>query len=72
MTAETSLPVAFSLTPVVDPQGKYPENAQFWAEPDIEDAAALLRAIASDGDRHARMCAAAREWGQRSFSTFPL
>jgi hypothetical protein len=40
--------VSFKLVPAVDERGTYALKGAMWAEPDIEDAAAQLRALAAD------------------------
>lgn len=45
-------------TPVEDPQGIY--AGQTWAEPDLDQAAAALRALRADPERRAKMGAAGR------------
>ena len=65
MDETNSLLVDYRLVPVRDPQGKYPEGEERWAEPDIDHAARLLRAAAADP---ARLAALAVE-GQRSART---
>ena len=49
MTAEDSVLVDYALVPVRDRQGFY--RGGLWAEPDIEDAAAKLKALLNDPDR---------------------
>jgi len=48
LSAETAWPVAVRLVPVDDPQAIYALPAARWAEPNIAEAAAHLRRIASD------------------------
>ena len=72
MDESNGFPVAFSLTPVEDPQGKYREKAQVWADADVIDAADRLRAAAEDPVGLARVAAAALDKGRRQFSAFPL
>lgn len=57
MSDADSLLVPFRLVPVLDPAGIYRDSS--WAEPDTEAAAAMLRALAEDADRHAALAAAA-------------
>jgi glycosyltransferase involved in cell wall biosynthesis len=47
MTADNSVLVDYTMTPVVDPQGLY-EGGR-WAEPDVDDAAAKLERLIEDG-----------------------
>jgi glycosyltransferase involved in cell wall biosynthesis len=49
MTPDNSELVAYTLVPVADSQGLYAGGR--WAEPDIDDAAARLRALIADPDR---------------------
>ncbi len=60
MDERNSLLVDYRLVPVRDPQGKYPEGADHWAEPDIDHAARLLRAAAADPARLAALAAEGR------------
>jgi glycosyltransferase involved in cell wall biosynthesis len=46
--------VGWRLVPVVDPQGAYTELGALWAEPDLDEAVAALRALA-DGRTGPRM-----------------
>jgi glycosyltransferase involved in cell wall biosynthesis len=48
LTRETGVPVGYTLVPVNDPQGKYVDVGTRWAEADIGEAAAALRALRSD------------------------
>jgi glycosyltransferase involved in cell wall biosynthesis len=50
--------IGSSPTPVEDPQGIY--AGQTWAEPDLDEAAAALRALRADPERRAQMAAAGR------------
>lgn len=48
LTCETGVPVGYTLVPVNDPQGKYTGAGAHWAEADVDDAAAALRALRGD------------------------
>ncbi|OYW90976.1 MAG: hypothetical protein B7Z13_13655 [Caulobacterales bacterium 32-67-6] len=50
--------IGFGRTPVEDPQGIY--AGQTWAEPDLDEAAAALRALRAAPERRAQMAAAGR------------
>ena len=50
--------VPYTLTPVVDPSGRYAMAGQMWAEPDVAAAAEALRRLADDPE-------ALRELGER-------
>ncbi|HEX7775966.1 MAG TPA: glycosyltransferase, partial [Parvibaculum sp.] len=38
----------FGMTPVADPQGCYADDGQIWADPDMDQAVAALKALAAD------------------------
>ena len=60
MTADNSMLVDYTLIPVRDPQGLYGNGR--WAEPDVQDAAAKLRALMADeGLRHRLGARAAKD-----------
>ncbi len=59
LTGETGVPVGYELVPVIDRQGKYPHADMRWAEPDIGEAAAALRALQADPAWRQRLGAAA-------------
>jgi glycosyltransferase involved in cell wall biosynthesis len=48
LTPETGVPVGYTLVPVNDPQGKYVDAGAQWAEANVDEAAAALRALRSD------------------------
>jgi glycosyltransferase involved in cell wall biosynthesis len=50
MTAADSFPVGYRLVPVDDPEMRYSGVGARWAEPDVEEAAALLRRLYEDRD----------------------
>ena len=53
MTADNSMLVAYVLVPVQDPQGLYAGGR--WAEPDVDDAAAKLKALIADAGLRQRL-----------------
>ena len=59
MDQSCSMLVAAGRTNVVDGQGAYPSTAM-WAEPDLGEAASLMRQIASDPDRARALASAGR------------
>jgi hypothetical protein len=61
MTTDNSLPVAFDLVPVADPDGIYHLPGTHWAEPSVEDAAAKLRMARGDADLRRRLGSRAAE-----------
>jgi len=75
----TAMLVRYSFTPVVDEQGEYSRlrfhETPCWAEPDIADAAAAMRALYSDVTLRERLGAqakrAAEERNRRFFSEHP-
>jgi glycosyltransferase involved in cell wall biosynthesis len=48
LTRDTGVPVGYTLVPVNDPQGKYVGPDVLWAEANVDEAAAALRALRSD------------------------
>lgn len=73
MTEENSLPVAYALTPVNDPQQKYESGgANMWAEADVAHAAFLMARAAAEPDWLAARAAAGKASARARFSTFPL
>lgn len=58
MTPDDSVLVDYTLVPVRDPQGFY--RGGLWAEPDIEDAAAKLKALLGDPELRRELGARAR------------
>lgn len=61
MTSENSLPVKYSLVQAADPFGLYDGFGSLWAEPDENDAAEKLRALAADPSLCLRVGALARQ-----------
>jgi glycosyltransferase involved in cell wall biosynthesis len=59
LTPETGVPVACRLVPIDDPQANYTGAGGRWAEPDIDAAAAALRALRADPALRARLGQAA-------------
>jgi glycosyltransferase involved in cell wall biosynthesis len=63
MTAENSRLVTSKLVPVYDPEGAYTlvkgDQAQVWAEPDVNEAAAALRDLADHPDLRQNLSATA-------------
>ena len=57
MTADNSMLVDYALIPVEDPQGLY--DGGRWADPDVDDAAAKLKALIDDPDLRRRLGARA-------------
>ncbi|GGS18563.1 FkbM family methyltransferase [Actinokineospora fastidiosa] len=60
LTAETGWPIPWTKVAVGKEAGPYPPSAR-WAEPDVDAAAAAMRAVADDPAEAARRGAAARE-----------
>jgi glycosyltransferase involved in cell wall biosynthesis len=48
MTSDNSLPVRYSLIPVSEGKGPFSDYEGFWAEPDLDHAAHLMRKLAED------------------------
>jgi glycosyltransferase involved in cell wall biosynthesis len=59
LTRDTGVPVGYTLVPVNDPQGKYVDGSARWAEADINEAAAALRALRGDAAWRQRLGRAA-------------
>lgn len=51
MDADTSVLVGYRMVPVDDPQGTYDVAGQTWADPDVEEAAAALKALRDNPER---------------------
>ncbi len=60
MTGDCSVLVDYRLVPVVDPQNTYNKYKAFWAEPDVNQAAAALSKLLRDPAERQRMGQAAR------------
>jgi glycosyltransferase involved in cell wall biosynthesis len=67
LTAENSCPVGWRLVPALDPQGGYDHPNQCWAEPDIADAARLLRTL-TDPELRKRLGARAERDARTRFA----
>jgi glycosyltransferase involved in cell wall biosynthesis len=64
---DRACPVGYKLVPV--PAGQYPGGeGQFWAAPDLDEAAARMRRIAEDGDWARRLGTAGQKFVQRMLS----
>jgi glycosyltransferase involved in cell wall biosynthesis len=61
MDADSSIPVPYTLAPVVDSQGQYAYPGSFWAEPDVQAASRALRRLCDEPALRARIGAAARQ-----------
>lgn len=72
MTPEVSGLVSCRLVPARDPRGTYALRRAQWAEPDIEDAAAQLRALAADPARRAAMAQAGQAHARAALGLAPL
>jgi hypothetical protein len=57
---------------VLDARGTYDLRDAFWAEPDIEDAAAWLQRLDADAGLRRRMGEAGRSHAQATLSAAPL
>jgi glycosyltransferase involved in cell wall biosynthesis len=51
LTAANGFPVSYSLVPAVDPQETYHYPSLVWAEPNIQEAAVMLRTVFDSPDR---------------------
>ncbi len=65
MTPQTASLVSYRLVPVADDRGVYQVPGAAWAEPDIEDAAVRLTALADDRTARAAMGAAGQVYAMR-------
>lgn len=61
MDETNSVPLPYSLVPVVDPRGVYAAPGAVWAEPDVAAAATALRALAEQPEHRAALGARARD-----------
>lgn len=69
LSAENSLPVRYALRPVRDAQGVYrSQGGRLWAEPDLDDAAERIRALASQPLLRARLGERARRDAEARFA----
>lgn len=67
LTPETGVPVGYKLVPVSDPQKNYTDANVLWAEADIGEAAAALRALRADPAWRQRLGAAAATHARKFF-----
>jgi glycosyltransferase involved in cell wall biosynthesis len=72
MTPETSALVSYRLVPAVDPRGIYALPGAFWAEPDIDDAAAWLRTLAADAGARQTMALAGQMHARKTLGAEPV
>lgn len=72
LDAATGFPVGYTLVPAQDPRGVFEAPGAVWAEADIGEAAACLRAIRADPARAAALGAAARAAIRLRLSDAPL
>jgi hypothetical protein len=72
MTPESSALVAYRLIPAVDPRGTYDVPGALWADPEVEDAARLLRALAEDPVARAALAQAGQAQAKASLGAAPL
>lgn len=68
LTRKTGIPIGYDLIPVDDPQGNYNEVGGLWADANIEEAAAALRALRDDPALRHRLGAAAAAEATRLFN----
>jgi glycosyltransferase involved in cell wall biosynthesis len=61
MTPECSFPIGYRLVPALDPQNTYGGYGAHWAEPNIAEAAAVLKNLLEHPDERLSMGRAARE-----------
>ncbi|MGD9980994.1 MAG: glycosyltransferase family 4 protein [Hyphomonadaceae bacterium] len=72
MTKENSLPVRYQLVPVADPQRKYEQPDERWAEADVAHAAELMTRAFEEPEWLADLAIKGRADALARFSTFPL
>ncbi len=66
---DTALPVPSKLVPVLPGQFHYAEEGgHFWAEPDIDAAAAAMQSLFEDREKAARLAKAGQEWIHAHYS----
>lgn len=68
MTPQDSALVSYELVPVSDPQGTYEVPDTYWAEADVDEAAAWLARLRADIGLRAGLAANAREAATARFS----
>jgi glycosyltransferase involved in cell wall biosynthesis len=66
------MPVSYRLIPAADPRGVFEAPGAVWADADVAEAAAALRALAADPALGARLGAAARTVAETRFTAAPL
>jgi glycosyltransferase involved in cell wall biosynthesis len=72
MNADVSALVSYRLIPAKDSRGNYTVQGAFWADPDIEDAAAWLQYLGSDAALRQHMGEAGRRQAQIALGSEPL
>ncbi len=66
MTADSAALVSCGMIPVSDPQGRYTQTDQKWADPDVSEAAAALSRLAADRDYFASITKQAHTQASRA------
>ena len=72
MTPETSALISYRLIPALDPRGTYQFPNSHWADPDVEDAASRLRALAEDPTLRQEMARAGQAHARRVLGAEPV
>jgi hypothetical protein len=72
MTADTSALVSHRMIPALDPRGTYQLPNAFWADPDIEDAAAQLRFLAGHAEARQALAAAGQVHATKMLGAEPV
>lgn len=68
LTADTGVPLDYTLVPTQDPQDTYNFPDMMWADANIDQAAEALKRLRADPDLRAKLGAAARSHAVRLFS----
>jgi glycosyltransferase involved in cell wall biosynthesis len=68
VTAETGIPIPYSMVAAIDPQGGNHDPSQFWADADVDAAAAALVRLREDQDGARAMTERARLQAEKMFS----
>ncbi len=72
MNPDVSALVSYRLVPALDERGTYDLQGAFWAEPDIEDAAAWLRRLGADAGLRRVMGEAGRAHARATLGAAPV
>ena len=72
MSPESSALISYRLVPAVDSRGVYSIKGAYWAEPDVEDAAAWLRRLFTSATLRQQLGAAGNAYAAQALGMAPL